>query len=79
MERDLMFSFVCKRNLSFKSRLFDLSRYAEELGGLRGCNELALSVKRLPTRLSPLRVCEVMRLFSPSSGNPVLCSVERKD
>lgn len=47
-----------KWNVSFGSwtALFDLAWYAEKLGLLNGCDELTLSVKWMPMRLSPVHV-----------------------
>lgn len=35
---------------------FDLAWYAEKLGRSNGCNQLALSAKGTPVRLSPIHI-----------------------
>lgn len=68
MECDLMLPFICKEEAMFKTMRFemervlwfqsdlDLTSYAEKLGQLSGRNELALSVKWMPMRSSPICV-----------------------
>lgn len=58
MRKQCLTQWDLKWNGSFglQSGLFDLTRYAEKLGQLNWCNELALSVKWMPVRPSPIHV-----------------------
>lgn len=58
MRKQCLTQWDLKWNVSFGSQsgLFDLTWYVEKLGRLNWCNELALSVKRMPMRPSPTHV-----------------------